>query len=171
MKKIFLFVIFFCLIQTANTQGLGEFIIDKTKVDFIVSKYPEFKEIYNYKSNPLVREFSCKQYKILNIDVTNITVIFYNDFLINFKCDRSVLIDNYLISKLGKSETKQKKITMKINNIVYEQHEVIKTWFKGDVVVLSTYTKINNKYFDILTNNYINIFNEKIHQKIKKDEF
>lgn len=170
MKKIFLFFIFFCLIQTANTQGLGEFIIDKTKVDFIVSKYPAFKEVYD-ESNSLIRTFTCKEYKILNINITNITLIFYNDYLINFKCDRNVLIDNYLVSKLGKSENKQKHISVKINEIVYEQDETINKWVKDDIVVLSTYTKITNKHFNILTNNYINIFDKKINEKLKKDEF
>lgn len=152
---ITILLLLFC-ISTKSQTGLGDFKIDKTKVDFVISKYPDFKEITD--SNSQTRKFICEKYRMLNIDVKNIELIFYNDYLINFKCDRDPLIERYLYSKYGRPKVKQTNHVVEIYYITYDEEIHIFEWKHNNIVTISSYTKQWHDHFDVIVNSNFNIY-------------
>lgn len=159
MKK--LLIIFFLLISCSFLKaqtGLGDFKINKTKVDFVISKYPSFKEVTDSTDYPLSRRFRCDSYRMLNIDVTNIEVYFYNDLLISFKCDRNPLIENYLASKYGRPKITQDLSKVKNDFVTYDEEITTYIWNDDNIETVSTCTKQFNDFFKVLTNCYFYIY-------------
>ena len=150
-------LLLFC-INVKSQTGLGDFKLNKTRVDYVVSKYPDFIETTDSTDCLLVRKFTCQKFKILNIDIDDIELIFYDDFLISFKCERNPLIENYLALKYGRPKIKQLDHDIKIDNVSYDEEINTFQWYNGDIITISTYTKQYNQFFKILVNNYFNIF-------------
>ena len=153
-------LLLFCLISNAQ-DGLGEFKISKTKVDFVISKYPEFVEVTDSTDYPLARKFHCEKYKMLNIEVSDIEVFFYNDILISFRCNRDPLIEIYLASKYGRPKINQKNHVINVDQFTsYDEETNTYTWDneKGSISAISTYTRQFNQYFKVMTNSYFYIY-------------
>lgn len=167
MKTFFSFIVFFlfCLVVKSQTE-LGDFKINKTTVDFAVSKYPDFVEITDSTRCPFVRKFECKKYTMLKMNVYDIELMFYNDILIEFKCSRDPVIEKYITSKYGNPNFTQDSHIVKIDNIFYQEEINKFKWFNGDIITISTYTKRYNKYFNITVNSYFNIYLIKDLEKI-----
>jgi hypothetical protein len=147
----------FC-ITTKSQTGLGDFKLNKTKVDFVISKYPCIKEITDSTDCPLVRKFVCQRYKMLNIDILNIRLIFYNDILIDFKCDRDPLIEKYFVSKHGRPHIKQDNHSVIFENVSYSEEINEFKWIDKNITTISTYTKQFNEFFNIIVDSYFNIY-------------
>lgn len=160
--KILMFILLMILCVSVKSQtGLGDFKLNKTKIDFIISKYPDFVEMTDSTDSFLVRRFESTNYKILNIEVKNINLIFYEDYLVSFSCDRDVLIDNYLTSKYGKPQVRETIQVVKIDNVVYNEEKVLSEWKNRDIIMVSSYTKQFNDYFKVMVNNHFNIYLKK----------
>ena len=158
MRILFIILLMLFCITVKSQTSLGDFKLNKTRVDYVVSKYPDFKEITDTTDCPLVRKFICQRFKMLNIDIDNLELIFYDDYLISFKCERNPLIENYLASKYGRPKIKQSNNEVKITNVSYDEEINIFEWRDGDIITISTYTKQYNQFFKVLVNNYFNIY-------------
>lgn len=158
MKKLLLILLLLvpCLLSAQN--GLGDFKINKTKIDFVISKYPDFKEVTDSTDYYLTRRFQCEKFRMLNIDVTGIEVYFYNDLLISFRCDRNPLIENYLASKYGRPEITQNMTKVKTDFVIYDEEYTSYVWEDDGIKIISTYTKQFNDHFKVLTNCYFYIY-------------
>ena len=150
-------LLLFC-INVKSQTGLGDFALNKTKVDYVVSKYQDFKEITDSTDCLLVRKFTCQKFKMLNIDIDDIELIFYDDYLISFKCERTPLIENYLALKYGRPKIKLLNHEIKIDNVSYDEEINTLEWRDGDIITISTYTKQYNQFFKVLVNDYFNIY-------------
>lgn len=166
MRTLLIILLTLFCINVKSQTGLGDFKLNKTRVDYVVSKYPDFKEITDSTDCPLVRKFICQKFKMLNIDIDNIELIFYDDYLISFKCERNPLIENYLASKFGRPKIKQLNHSVKIDNVSYDEEINTFEWCDGDIKTISTYTKQYNQFFKVLVNNYFNIYNKDIEKII-----
>lgn len=166
--KTLLLIIFVVITTVTNAQdGLGDFKLNKTKVEFVISKYPTFLEITDSNDCSLVRKFYCEKYEMLNVELKNIYLIFYNDYLVDFKCDREKLIDIYLASKYGRPKIQQTLNVVKIDNISYDEDCQIFEWKNRNINIVSTHTRRFNDYFNVLINSYLYIHDTNGIQKIK----
>ena len=166
--KILLTTLFLIVFISINAQiGLGDFKLNKTKVDYVVSKYPTFKEIIT-DSCQLVRKFYCKKYEVLDVSLNNIYLTFYDDYLVDFKCDKDKLIDIYVASKYGRPQIKQSIDSVRVDKVKYDEEVIVFKWIKDDIITISTSTRRFNEYFNIIVDSYFNIYDEDKKEKIIK---
>ena len=167
--KILLTTLLLIVLSITNAQtGLGDFKLNKTKVDYIVSKYPTFKEIKVNDSCPLVRKFYSEKYEILDVCLNNIYLTFYDDYLVDFKCDKDKLIDIYVVSKYGRPNIKQFIDTIRVERVKYDEEVIIFKWVKDDIITISTSKRMFNEYFNVIVESYFNIYDEDKKEKIIK---
>ena len=170
LMKILLTTIFVGLLSIVHAQlnGLGDFKLNKTKVDYVISKYPVFQEITDSTDYPLTRRFYCEKYKIVDVYLKNIYLTFYNDYLVDFESSRDKSIETYLVLKYGRPVIQQFFSTVNIDNTVYNEDRRIFTWDGEDSIkIVSTHTKRYNTYFNVVVDDYLYIYDEKYLEKIK----
>ena len=169
--KILLTTIFLLLttiITNAQLNGLGDFKLNKTKIDYVINRYPIFQEITD-STDYSTRRFYCEKYKVLNVYLKHIYLTFYNDFLVDFESDREKSIEIYLVLKYGRPVIQQVFNTVNIDNIIYNEDRKIFTWVgENGIKIVSAYTKRFNNYFDIVVDDYLYIYDDKYLEKIKK---
>lgn len=154
-----IFVILFTTITNAQLNGLGDFKLNKTKVDYVVTKYPTFLEITDSTDYPLTRRFYCEKYKILDVYLKHIYLTFYNDYLVDFESDREKLIETYLVLKYGRPVIQQFFSTVQMDNTIYNEDRRIFQWNGDDSIkIVSTYTKRYNNYFNVVVDSYLYIY-------------
>jgi hypothetical protein len=170
MKKFRLILIILLLIVyfgTSAQSGLGDFKLNKTKIDYVISKYPTFIEITDSNDCQLVRKFHSDKYEILDVTLTNLNLIFYDDYLVDFKCDRDKLIEIYFASKYGRPKISRSFDTININNVKYENDKTVFMWENDHVKTISTFTRRFNDFFKVMVDSYFNIYDNNKIQKIK----
>ena len=152
---------------TNAQSGLGDFKLNKTKIDYVISKYPTFIEITDSNDCELVRRFHSDKYEILDVTLNNLYLTFYDDYLVDFKCDRDKLIEIYFASKYGRPQVSQSFDGINIDNIKYEEDKTLFKWENDNIITISTYTKRFNDYFKVMVDSYFNIYDNNKIQKIK----
>lgn len=161
MRYLFLTLLFILGLNTFSQKidGVGKFKIDKTQINtiteienelkktcqitnelefFLNKKEYQFSEILLDSSN--IRLFYLNEYIISDIKLTNIYFFFYNDYLIQFRCDRNKELDMILARKYGRPIIEQRtipKIKNTILNLEYDEFVSKFTWIGGNVVAIS----------------------------------
>lgn len=170
-------------------DGIGKFKIDKTTPSIIDNIKKEtgldcditnVMEFYGKETNDTVLQeilLNCKNtklyyishYKLENINLNNVYLMFYNDELIEFRCDKNKDLDILFTRKHGRPYIQQKIYqNIVLNTLKYDEHITKYVWRYNSITVLSYESR---QVFDGITReagSYFIIFN-KTYKKIIKD--
>lgn len=151
------------VVFSQRIDGIGQFKIDKTtikiisdiekeikydceitnEIDFQLDKRQgfSFKEIILDSSD--LRLFYLSEYVVNGIKLFNIYLFFYNDYLIQFLCDRNKDVSLSFTHKYGRPIIEQR--TIPINNtklnLNYDEHISKHTWIGINNIIAISYEK------------------------------
>lgn len=181
MKRIFftLFLFLFSFIVfSQKIDGVGKFRIDKTSVSIITDIERENKIHFSITNeldfslnkgnfneilldSSTIRLFYISEYVVYDIKLTNIYLYFYNDNLIQFRCDVNKDMNMLLARKYGRPIIDEKRISNVKNqslNLIYDESYSKYTWINTNILTISFERK---QFFDGITryaDSYFKIF-------------
>jgi len=164
--KIFFIPLLFIVLSTNAQNNLCVFELNKTKIDFIVSKYPTFKEVTTDNDCYLVRKFHCEEYDTLNINLQNVYLTFYNDYLVDIKFDRSELMEKYFTSKCGNPDINISIDSVRVDDVKFDDELTTVKWKNDSIFIILTYINRHNQYFNVFVDSYFNIYDSSKREKI-----
>jgi len=188
MKKYLIILFLFLFGVSYSQDGIGKFKINKTRIEIIkeiekeinvdceitseqefnndvYSKEFIFKEIFNDTST---RIFYISNYIISDIKLFSVYLIFEDDYLIEFKCDKNKDLDILLARKYGRPYVEQKLMPYNNSLLKYDESIIKLIWKKDDIRTISFektqmfdgFVRKAESYFKIYDRNHINILNK-----------
>ena len=192
MKYVFLIILFILSLNTFSQKigGIGEFKIDRTQINIITDIEKELKKTcvitneleftlnkqeYQFSEILLdsskLRLFYLNEYIVFDIKLTNLYFFFYDNYLVQFRCDRNKELEMELARKYGRPIIYQKTIPNIKNttmNLEYDESILKHTWISGNIVAISFERK---QLFDGIARNadsYFKIFDKTYNALINK---
>jgi hypothetical protein len=175
-------------------EGIGKFKIGETTTDIIKDIEKETSttcsitnavELYNdlYDNNDKIEIFevlldtTCKEtrifyiskYKISNIELKNIFLVFNEDYLIEFRCDKNKDLDILFAKKYGRPYIYQKDFSnLESNTLKYDEHIKRFLWKNLNIIAISfekkqTFGEVNRDVISIF------IIYDKLYRKVIND--